>query len=440
VDDAPLRRFRDVIRQAYEARDVDYKAPAAWNETEDKKVCCEIVKDVLAMANSRGGFIVIGVEEPLADGAYRYTGLTSEQLRSWETTRVNQFVQRYADPPVNTTLQRVEDDGKWYVVISVPVFSDVPHMCRQDFPSTLQRFTLYVRTANNASAPLGSAADFSVVIEQAVRTRSNQLLESMRSVLVGASIMPTLTDDERFRQQLAEVEQEAPTEGPDGWPASQAYREATWWPARFISERFSLDQLQAAVAQAHILYRGWPFLYYRHSGEGLSVLRDGLGMTVHFHSFAPRYTFDHWQVRQSGLFYQRVLAAEEGEVMKAEGRWLWFDELTVYVAEAVDCLGRLYNALGVADEDVTLRVRMTDTQGRVLQNSSPTRGAALGNYTCPLPELSRTKTYSVEEWRAGRVDHAAEITRELLQRCGWLDPPLQGLRTMIERHFERRMD
>jgi Putative DNA-binding domain len=436
MEDDPQRRLREVLRQGYEDRDLDYKAPMAWNE-KDRKACCEIVKDILALANTHGGVLVIGVEEPLAGGAYRYTGLTEEQLRSWETTRVNQFVQTYADPPINTTLHRLEDNGKWYVVIGVPVFSHVPHFCRQDFPPALQRFTLYVRTANNASAPISSAADFNMVIEQAVRTRSDQLLESMRSILVGASVGPTVSNEQRFQEQLFEVEQHAPELSAD-WPAFHAFRDAAWWPARYDPERFSLDELQEAVAQAHVLYRGWPFLYFRPGMDELSVLPDGLEATVRFTGYAPRYTFDHWQVRQSGLFYQRVLAAEDGVTAKPAGRWIWFDELTIYVAEAIDCLSRLYEALGITDEAVTFRVRMVDTQGRTVERSSPSLGGTLATYTCPLPELSRTKTYSVEEWRAGRVDHAAEITRELLQRCNWLDPPLQGFRAMIERHFQSR--
>lgn len=431
------RRLRELLHQGCEDRQLDYKAPMTWDE-KDRIGCCEIVKDILAMANTYGGVIVIGVEEPIDGGAYRFTGLTESQLRSWETTRVNQFVQKYADPPINTTLHKLEDEGKWYVLISVPVFSHVPHLCRQDCPPTLQRFTLYVRTANNASAPIGSAADFNVVIEQAVRTRSDQMLESVRSVLVGASVAPTLSDEERFHQQLLEVEKHVPAELPSDWPTFHAFRNAASWPARFDDERFSLDQLHEAIARAHVLYRGWPFLYFHPGMDELAVLSDGLEATVYYAGFSPRYTFDHWQIHQSGLFYQRARAAEDGVAAKPADRWIWFDELAVYVAEAVDCVCRLYEALGVTDEAVTLRVRMTDTQGRIVERSSPSLGGTLATYTCPLPELSRTKTYSIEDWRAGRVDHAAEITRELLQRCGWLDPPVQGFRAMIQRHFDNR--
>jgi len=69
-----------IVRRGFEGRDLDYKAPSKW-DTSDKKACCNLVKDVLAIANTSGGFIVIGVDE--TDKGFVLTGLTIEQLASW---------------------------------------------------------------------------------------------------------------------------------------------------------------------------------------------------------------------------------------------------------------------------------------------------------------------------------------------------------------------
>src|SRR5579884_1066560 len=106
-----------IVRRGEETRDLDYKGPMAWDEG-DKKACCSLVKDVLAMANTLGGHIVIGVAE--SGGTFSWDGLSAEQLKTWDTSRVNRFLQNYADPPINLRLNKVECGGKQYVILTVP--------------------------------------------------------------------------------------------------------------------------------------------------------------------------------------------------------------------------------------------------------------------------------------------------------------------------------
>ena len=130
-----------IINRGCEAKDLDYKAPMPWDEA-DKKACCELVKDILGMANTLGGYIVIGVSE-LPDG-YSQEGLTAAQADSFDTSRLNRFLQNYADPPINALLRKVKHAEKIFVVIEVPRFTDTPHVCQRDFPDVLRGTTLYV--------------------------------------------------------------------------------------------------------------------------------------------------------------------------------------------------------------------------------------------------------------------------------------------------------
>lgn len=57
----------------------------------------------------RRGAIVIGVAE--VNHQYVFAGLQTEQADTWETTRLNNFVNGYADPPVNCTLSRSSARG-----------------------------------------------------------------------------------------------------------------------------------------------------------------------------------------------------------------------------------------------------------------------------------------------------------------------------------------
>ncbi len=413
------------LQQNDETRDVEYKAAMAWNE-KDKAACCGVVKDILAMANMGGGLIIIGVDQ-MDNGSFKPTGLPDHMLGSWETTRVNNFVQRYADPPINTRTRRFSDAGMTFIALDVPPFPSVPHLCMKDYPGELQAFALYVRTANNESAPIKSSADFDAIIERAVRNRSERLLSSIRTILVGADITATVSDTERFAQQLEEAQQRAIERYPREWPTYEGYREIAWWPARFDEERFALEELRPAVNAARVSYRAQPFLAADQSRDAIQSMQDGIEAITGSRPLFPEpmrldyHAYDYWQFRTSGFFFKSSLMKEEGLTPRINDKLILWDEMTAFMGEGVDALVRLYEALGVMDEDVTVQVRVTGTQGRTVGVSGiwlPTI-----HERCSLPEVRYRATHSIDEWAAGRVDLAARMTREIMLRFNWMDAP-----------------
>src|SRR5258708_2603545 len=98
-----------ILLRRNESKDLDYKAAMAWNEA-DKSICCGLVKDILAMANTRGGFIAIGVSEQPT--GYSFDGVSPDQAKTFDTTRLNRFLQGYADPPINALLRKVNHGDK----------------------------------------------------------------------------------------------------------------------------------------------------------------------------------------------------------------------------------------------------------------------------------------------------------------------------------------
>jgi predicted HTH transcriptional regulator len=122
-----------------------------WS-ADDKKACCELVKDFIAMANTQGGYVVIGVSE-LPQG-FSLDGVTPDQAKSFESSAICRFVQNYVDPPINIRVQKVSHKGKTFVVLEVSRFADTPHICQKAFPDVLRERELYVRTDNNESAAI----------------------------------------------------------------------------------------------------------------------------------------------------------------------------------------------------------------------------------------------------------------------------------------------
>ena len=254
-----MQALKEILLRGFESKDLDYKGPCQWDE-KDKKACCEIVKDILAMANTLGGYILIGVSEK--GNGFEWEGLTTKQAKSFETSRINRFLQNYADPPINTFLKKVDNNGKTFAIIEVPRFSDTPHICQKDYPSVLISPALYVRTDSNESAPIKYSSDVRAIVEQAVRNRSDQMLSSMRAILTGSSNRTSESDKEKFDKQFKNVLERFDSFNAFPDKDYNGYREVSFHPLEYAGQRFSLEDLDAAVKRAYANFKGWPFLYW----------------------------------------------------------------------------------------------------------------------------------------------------------------------------------
>jgi predicted HTH transcriptional regulator len=84
--------FVELLAAKSETKSLDYKQSMNWiTATTPEKA--ELIKDVLAMANTQdGGRIIFGVR----NGDFEPTGLTAEDLRSFDVTPFTDFLNRYA--------------------------------------------------------------------------------------------------------------------------------------------------------------------------------------------------------------------------------------------------------------------------------------------------------------------------------------------------------
>jgi hypothetical protein len=417
-----------------ETRDLDYKQAAAWNPT-DKSACCAFVKDILAMANSLGGSIVIGVDD--TSTGFVPTGLTSDALKSWESTRINNFIQSYASPPVNVQIAKPTCGTAQFVVLLIPQFRQSPHICFRDYPGVLTKPTLYVRTASNASEPVSAIQDMQDLIERAVRTRQDQLLEAMREILTGAAVARQPSDLEQFDAQNAEVS--ATLSDPFPGKGYDGYLTAAMFPARFDAQRFSIDDLRRAAAEASVTLRGRPFLYYQEEDQDLVVMNDGLRYELIGQLGFERLDFaERWNLKQSGLLVQRVLLLEEA--LRAQGRLERIvdpNTLTFYVTEAINSLVRLYTALEVENEDITLRITVEGVQGRALQVFWGSRTPLRPGHTAKEAVIRVEGVHPLAEWQAGLRDLATQMTFEIIRRfqvAGGI-----SIREWVDKLLDRRL-
>jgi hypothetical protein len=426
-----------VVYRNFESKELDYKAPCAWDEN-NKKACCEFVKDILALANTSGGWLVIGVSEG-ANG-FVHSGLSEEQAKSFDASRVNRFVQNYADPPINARIHKVVSDSRSFVVVEVPAFPDTPHVCQKEYPGVLAANAIYVRTDNNESAPLKSSADFRSIVEKAVRNRSDQLLVSFRTILTSGVQTSQPSDAQKYEQQIASATKRCQELNPHK-NKSYAYRQTAFYPSRFQKDRFDLAELRKMAKNACVDFRGWPFIFIHDSRPDFTgVIEDGLETFIaEKHPFNGGDTLHFWQLRQSGLLCAKEILWEE-TLASAKRPSVKFDfgGLATNAAEAVHCLVKLYEDQLDESDNVVLRFQIVGVEGRSVDSLQPGR-RFLGQYTCRIPEITFEQERPLAEWKAGMMDHAIEICRYVFQRFNWETPALGECRKIMENLFARRL-
>ncbi len=437
------QELKNLILHPYESKELDFKGPMAWNGN-DKKACCEIVKDILAMANTKGGFIVIGVED--TKSGFNPKGLTSEQIASFRSEEINRFVQRYAEPPINTTLAKIEYDGKSFVIISIPQYSSIPHICKIDYPGVLTKPTLYVRTDNNESAPISTTSDFHALIESSISKREQSILTAIRSIIKGYEPDKdrNQTINDQYTSQISHAIKTFEDKNPVKEKNYIGYREVTFQPmSSFDNKRFEIPKLKEAIKQASVNFKGWPFVFVSGDPKELYVIQNGIESLVTFSDFNANDRVDFWRLYTSGLFYCRTLMWEESQDRKQTSKehkssTMDFIALTFYVAEAVNSLVLLYTALGMDEEPITARFKVTGTDNRLLTSYDTSRELSMA-YIAKIPEIVEERTYTFNEWKAGIVDLSVDVIKSICIKFNWDNPSVSVFRKDIEKLFSRKL-
>jgi hypothetical protein len=111
--------LKDLLIQKDESTILDFKREITLFTDKDKN---EFAKDVSAFANTRGGHIVYGKEDPGQGG--RIVGIKPE---TFDGARVQQIISSKCYPPVNFEAELVQFQGLWFGLLTIPPSSLKPH-------------------------------------------------------------------------------------------------------------------------------------------------------------------------------------------------------------------------------------------------------------------------------------------------------------------------
>lgn len=184
--EAPLSDYAVDFLLSYQEEDtlVDYKVTFHNEERE----WLEITKDVMAFANTNGGYLVFGVK----DGTFEKVGLDEITVRTInDPNNIIQKINRNVAPGINLIrCKHFERDNKNFVVVFVPPSQDKSHIITKDasfkFQSgkekkVLSQGTSYVR--RSAGNHMMDARDLDDIINRRIDHFKGSLLDKISRVV-----------------------------------------------------------------------------------------------------------------------------------------------------------------------------------------------------------------------------------------------------------------
>ncbi len=340
--------WKELITRGIESDELDYKAAQNFKELSSAGKA-KFVRHCLALANTKGGYLVVGVGEDRTGRPSVLTGLTNAQARSFDPSLVGGFINAHVDPPIEFTIERPVVDGKQYAVFVIQRFRNVPHVCSRPCDRELQQGVFYIRTPDASSRAAHRAGEIHALIQRALRNQREELGRMLRGILYEQQDQPT---DEngvtKFREQRQNARQAFYHKFGFNEDILAEYSAA---PATFDPHLFSDDQLRSAFDCALHLFPGSPFI-------DKAVINDLYPTNVgvrSLHEEGERM----WQFFYTGmLHFMRRFPKEPGSID--------FNLIVKLLAEAVYFTARFYVELGLTDKIINIYCRVNGLDGIAL--------------------------------------------------------------------------
>jgi predicted HTH transcriptional regulator len=166
-------RIIGALNLLQEVRSVDFKEAVVWDDLKYK-----IAKTTMAMSNLRdGGIIIIGIAEQ--DNNWHCTGMTEEQINTYDPDNMIDHVNKYASPAITfDVVKHTDKDGLQYLAIQAHEFEEKPIVCKKDYAGELRRGVCYIRPLGKAeSRAVQSADEMQEVLDLAVDKSVRKFLQ-----------------------------------------------------------------------------------------------------------------------------------------------------------------------------------------------------------------------------------------------------------------------
>lgn len=260
------RRIVELVDEPRETLDVEVKE---WLNLSEASHKATLAKEIIALANHGGGFVVVGFKE-LEDGGFEPAENRPVDLSSWSQDAIQGIISRYVEPPFQCSVlhQRATGLDDAFPVIGVPGGHRVPIVAKRGSPEVgdlIPRRVLIRRPGPNSEEPQ-SPEEWHQLFDRIVKNRQADLLDMFRTIMSGelptASTAPEPSREQEF-SQFVESAIERWNSKVNDLPASSSPR----FPHGYYDLSFAIDgefqqktlaELNDVIRDAVRNHSGWP--------------------------------------------------------------------------------------------------------------------------------------------------------------------------------------
>ena len=379
----PNERIQFIIDNLQEGLDVEVKNWLGGLENNNQRAA--LAKEVIALANNGGGYVVIGFSDD--DAVLREIAPEPGQLEAFSQDAIAGLVQRFVSPPCQCAVEYSSPQGSEisHPVIIVPGNHRTPlFAARGCEDGSLLPGKVYVRRPGGFSEEARNQDDWEKLIERLVKARQTEMLGAIREIMnPSAAIIPEADETLREWQQ----------ENYEAWQAivgafdqGDPRRLITGhWSVAFAIQPFeteSLNRLNEVLDREMPKHSGWPPFTYLHR-EPINPTAQGNSVTAYIGHAAEgedpntrAIHADYWRISREGKgFLLRPMQEDRdgypGQIYPSpEGPffdWVFPIYRMAEVLKFIEALSRHFSDSGASFE---LQLNYYNTAGRKLQTGT----------------------------------------------------------------------
>lgn len=376
----------NLVSEPREALDVEVKQ---WLDLTDNDHRAVLAKEVIALANHGGGYIVIGFEQ-LTDGSFRAAASRPANLEAWSPDAIQSIIAKYVEPTIQCTVvhQSASSPDNRYPIIIVPGGHRVPVRAKSGSPDgkKLVPHRVYIRRAGPNSEEPKTAEEWDRFLERCVQNRQTELLEAMRAIMAG--IIPTsdhkapsridqlraFEEDaiRRWEKRAAHLPSDVPPRFPHGHYDFSAVIDGT-------IERQPLSELRDTISTSVRNHSGWPpFLTLSRAPFAPKPIDGAIEFWCgpdNDGSYDKPAHHDFWRIAPAGQFFTRRGYQEDGGYKGMEpGKFFDITSPTWRLGEAILEVAYIARALKAVDVNFICHCRWQNLSGRrLVSHGNPDR-------------------------------------------------------------------